>query len=137
MHPLKIFLYIFLKNCKKNKKPIPEGQILRAVMGAGPYILPPVGRDILDAPHAPQVRIMRKNNGKDPGLVAGILAQSIRQMRPVAPSLTIRVRLPRNLLRTSSGIRTTLAVSPSRISSYTDFPKILLSHSFSGASPVR
>ena len=40
-------------------------------------------------------------------------AYRIRQMRPVAPSLTIRVRVPRNFSRTSSGRRISFAVSPS------------------------
>ena len=41
----------------------------------------------------------------------------IRQIRPVAPSLTILVSVPRNRERTSSGVRISLAVRPSWISS--------------------
>ena len=40
---------------------------------------------------------------------------NIRQIKPVAPSLTILLSVPRNLSRTSSGNCTTLVFSPSRI----------------------
>lgn len=40
-------------------------------------------------------------------------AYRIKQISPVAPSLTIRFKVPLNLRRTSSGIRMTLAVNPS------------------------
>ena len=61
----------------------------------------------------------------------------IRHTSPVAPSLTMRFRLPRNLALTSSGVRISLAFNPSCTSAYTDLPKMLLSHSFSGDSPVK
>ena len=61
----------------------------------------------------------------------------IRHTSPVAPSLTILVSVPRNLLLTSSGRRTSLAFSPSCRSSYTLLPKMLDRHSFSGSSPWR
>ena len=37
----------------------------------------------------------------------------IKQISPVAPSLTIRVRVPLNFSRTSSGVRINFAVKPS------------------------
>ena len=43
----------------------------------------------------------------------GRVCYRIKQISPVAPSFTIRVRLPRNFARTSSGVRTNLEVRPS------------------------
>ena len=61
----------------------------------------------------------------------------IKQISPVAPSLTIFASVPRNLERTSSGVRISLVVRPSWIRSYTDLPKILLCQSLWGSSPQR
>ena len=61
----------------------------------------------------------------------------IRQISPEAPSLITLVRVPRNLARTSSGVRTSLEVRPSWIRAYTDFPKMLLCQSLSGSSPFK
>lgn len=46
-----------------------------------------------------------------------LIYYKIRQISPVAPSFTMRVRLPRNLARTSSGVLTSLEVNPSCIRS--------------------
>ena len=43
----------------------------------------------------------------------GIFAYRIKQISPVAPSLTILVNVPRNLPLTSSGIPSSFVVSPS------------------------